>query len=277
MRLAATITIMGTALAMAGCNGGSDSQDNTASGSSSGTITVSSISANKLQYSQQTRFTVSGQGLDQGISLSASGCSNIVAVAGGTASQQVFTCNVSASGNWAAEVKASNGSVLLSASQTVPQPQVSMKTSMGDMVLELYPDKAPITVANFMQYANSGFYNNLIFHRVVKEFVVQGGGISVTGQTPATQPPIKLEVGKGLSNVRGSIAMARTSALDSATSQFFINTVDNTQLDTQGGGYAVFGKVVSGLTVVDQINLVPTDSNSQPLTQVVIKSVSQIK
>lgn len=155
--------------------------------------------------------------------------------------------------------------------------QVSMKTSMGDMVLELYPDKAPITVANFMQYVNSGFYNNLIFHRVVKEFVVQGGGISKTGQTPTTQPPIKLEVGKGLSNVRGSIAMARTIGLDSATSQFFINTVDNVQLDTKGGGYAVFGKVINGMSVVDQINLLPTDGNGLPQTQVVITSVSQIK
>lgn len=274
MRLAATITIMGTALAMAGCNGGSDSQDNTASGSSSGTITVSSISANKLQYSQQTRFTVFGQGLDQGISLSASGCSNIVAVAGGTASQQVFTCNVSASGNWAAEVKASNGSVLLSASQTVPQPQVSMKTSMGDLVIELYPDKAPITVANFMSYVNSGFYSNLIFHRVIKEFVVQGGGYNASLEAKATQPPIKLEVNKGLSNLRGTIAMARTGTLDSATSQFYFNTVDNVGLDTNGGGYAVFGKIISGLTVIDQINLVPT-SNSIPTTPVTINSVTQ--
>ena len=274
MRLAATITIMGTALAMAGCNGGSDSQDNTASGSSSGTITVSSISANKLQYSQQTRFTVSGQGLDQGISLSASGCSNIVAVAGGTASQQVFTCNVSASGNWAAEVKASNGSVLLSASQTVPQPQVSMKTSMGDLVIELYPDKAPITVANFMSYVNSGFYSNLIFHRVIKEFVVQGGGYNASLEAKATQPPIKLEVNKGLSNLRGTIAMARTGTLDSATSQFYFNTVDNVGLDTNGGGYAVFGKIISGLTVIDQIKLVP-NSNSIPTTPVTINSVTQ--
>ncbi|MFO1380802.1 MAG: peptidylprolyl isomerase [Chitinivorax sp.] len=186
----------------------------------------------------------------------------------------IFGCNNGGGSDPATPADTNSSGSSTPASNTI---QVSMKTSMGDMVLELYPDKAPITVANFMQYANSGFYNNLIFHRVVKEFVVQGGGISVTGQTPATQPPIKLEVGKGLSNVRGSIAMARTSALDSATSQFFINTVDNTQLDTQGGGYAVFGKVVSGLTVVDQINLVPTDSNSQPLTQVVIKSVSQIK
>lgn len=184
----------------------------------------------------------------------------------------IFGCNNGGGEDSSTPVSNNGGST--STSSTV---QVSMKTSMGDMVLELYPDKAPITVANFMQYVNSGFYNNLIFHRVVKEFVVQGGGISATGQTPATQPPIKLEVGKGLSNVRGSVAMARSIGLDSATSQFFINTVDNTQLDTQGGGYAVFGKVVSGLSVVDQINLVPTDSNNQPLTPVIIKSVTQIK
>lgn len=145
---------------------------------------------------------------------------------------------------------------------------------MGDMLLELYPNQAPITVANFMQYVNANFYNNLIFHRVVANFVVQGGGYNAAMQAASTRAPIKLEVGKGLSNLRGTLAMARTGVLDSATSQFFINTVDNIQLDTLGGGYAVFGKVVSGLSVVDQINLLPTSSDI-PLTPVVINSMTQ--
>lgn len=188
-----------------------------------------------------------------------------------TATLALFGCN---DGGNATATPISTSGTNTSTGSTI---RVSMKTSMGDMELELYPDKAPVTVANFMQYANSGFYNNLIFHRVVKDYVIQGGGISATGQTPATRAPIKLEVGNGLSNLRGSIAMARTLGLDSATSQFFINTNDNVKLDSQSGGYAVFGKVVSGLSVVDQINLIPTDSSDQPLTQVVIKSVSEIK
>ncbi len=281
MRLTATLAIFGAAL-LAGCN--SDGSDDPAppanTGSTTGTgspASVTSISANRLQYSQQSRFTITGQNLDQSISLNVSACSNLAEVTGNTASQRIYTCTISGVGSLTAEVKSASGASLYKAQQTVPMPQVSMKTSLGDLVVELYPDKAPISVANFMSYVNSGFYNGLIFHRVEKEFVVQGGGKSATGVIPATQPPIKLEVGKGLSNLRGTIAMARTNVLDSATSQFYFNTVDNIPLDTYGGGYAVFGKITSGLTVIDQINLVPTDSKAQPLTPVVINSVSQIQ
>lgn len=272
MRFAATLTVMGSMLALAGCNGGGS--DSPASSGSTGDIQVTGVTAGTLQYSKTASFTVSGSGLDQGISLAASGCSNVTEAAGASASQRVFTCTISASGKWNAEIRASNGALLYSAAQSVPVPQVSLKTSMGDMLLELYPNQAPITVANFMQYVNAGFYNNLIFHRVVANFVVQGGGYNAAMQAASTRAPIKLEVGKGLSNLRGTLAMARTGVLDSATSQFFINSVDNIQLDTQGGGYAVFGKVVSGLSVVDQINLLPT-SGDIPLTPVVINSMTQ--
>lgn len=270
MRFVGVLAGVTVIMALAGCNGDGGSSD------AGSTAPVNSVTPDRLQYSKQTRFTVQGQGLVQGTSLSASGCSNIAEEAGGTETKRIFTCTISAVGIWSADVKTAAGATLISASQTVPFPQVSMKTTMGDMVFELYPDKAPITVANFMQYVNANFYNGLIFHRVVKEFVVQGGGFNAAMQHASTMAPIKLEVGKGLSNIRGSVAMARTSALDSATSEFYINTVDNIALDTNGGGYAVFGKVTSGLSVVDQINLVPT-SNSVPVTPIVITSVTQIQ
>lgn len=138
-----------------------------------------------------------------------------------------------------------------------PIPQVTINTSMGNILVELNPEKAPITVANFLRYTDTGFYSNKIFHRISRDFVVQAGGYSTELiYISPTFAPIQLEVNRGLSNVRGSIAMARTSVLNSATSQFFINLGDNALLDTASGGYAVFGKVISGMNVVDQMNLV---------------------
>nr|WP_329604211.1 peptidylprolyl isomerase [Undibacterium nitidum] len=160
-----------------------------------------------------------------------------------------------------------------------PAPQVTMKTSMGDIVIELNPAKAPITSANFLRYVDVGFYSNKIFHRVISNFMIQGGGFTPDLVQASTYPPIKLEVNNGLSNVRGTIAMARTSVLDSATSQFFINVVDNTFLDTSGGGYAVFGQVVSGMDVVDKIKGVPTSTRGSyadvPVTTVSILSAER--
>ncbi|MFZ6798212.1 peptidylprolyl isomerase [Undibacterium sp. Di24W] len=160
-----------------------------------------------------------------------------------------------------------------------PIPQVSIKTSMGEIIVELNPTKAPITAANFLRYTDVGFYSNKIFHRVISNFMIQGGGFNQDMVEASTYSPIKLEVNNGLSNLRGTIAMARTSVYDSATSQFFINVVDNVFLDTNGGGYAVFGKVVSGMDVVDKIKAVPTTTRSGysdvPTTPVIINSVSR--
>ncbi len=165
---------------------------------------------------------------------------------------------------------------------TTPYPQVTMVTSKGSFVVELYPLNAPLSVANFLQYVTDGFYTNKIFHRVISNFVVQGGGYNASLVEAPTRAPIKLEVCNGLSNMRGTIAMARTSVLDSATSQFFINVVDNTALDTNGGGYAVFGRVVSGLDVVDAIKSVPTQNvvnfgGDVPITPVTITSATKTK
>jgi len=138
---------------------------------------------------------------------------------------------------------------------------VVMKTSMGDIRLELYPDQAPVTVQNFLEYANSGFYDGTIFHRVISSFMIQGGGFTPDMQKKATREPIVNEAANGLSNRRGTIAMARLPQPDSATAQFFINVQNNMNLDYNGAqnpGYAVFGRVTDGMNVVDDIRFVPT-------------------
>jgi peptidyl-prolyl cis-trans isomerase B (cyclophilin B) len=142
-------------------------------------------------------------------------------------------------------------------------PRVTLTTSKGDIVLELYPDKAPATVKNFLAYVKEGFYTGTIFHRVINGFMIQGGGFTADMNQKATHAPVKNEADNGLSNARGTIAMARTNDPHSATAQFFINLVDNAGLDRaspsgDGWGYTVFGKVVAGMDVVDAIAGVPT-------------------
>jgi len=141
--------------------------------------------------------------------------------------------------------------------------KVKLATSMGDIILELYPDKAPATVANFLQYVKDGFYNGTVFHRVMDGFMIQGGGLTADLQKKATRAPIKNEADNGLKNEPYTIAMARTSDPDSATSQFFINVADNKALNfrdknPRDWGYAVFGSVVQGKDVVDKIKAVST-------------------
>jgi len=142
-------------------------------------------------------------------------------------------------------------------------PQVLLKTSKGDITLELYPDKAPGTVKNFLAYVDAKFYDGLIFHRVIKGFMIQGGGLTADYSTRPAKPPIKNEAGNGLKNDRGTIAMARSGEVDSATCQFFINHVNNDFLNHRdntpaGFGYCVFGQVVAGMDVVDAIATTPT-------------------
>ncbi len=162
-------------------------------------------------------------------------------------------------------------------------PKVTLETTLGNIVLELDAVKAPISTANFLQYAKEGFYNGTIFHRVMPGFMIQGGGMDkdLNKKTAGMHSPIKNEWENGLKNVIGTISMARTSAPDSATSQFFINVVDNASLDVPRGGaaYAVFGKVVEGMDVVEKIRNTPTENNPKypggkvvPVTPVIIKS-----
>jgi peptidyl-prolyl cis-trans isomerase A (cyclophilin A) len=148
-----------------------------------------------------------------------------------------------------------------------PAPKVSIKTSMGEIILEVYPDKAPKTVENFLTYVKSGFYNGTIFHRVINGFMVQGGGYDQSMKEKPTRAPIQNEAKNGLKNRAYTIAMARTSDPDSATAQFFINVKDNQGLDfpnAMGNGYTVFGKVISGTQTIDAIRKVPTMVASAP-------------
>lgn len=176
--------------------------------------------------------------------------------------------------------------VSLSNAEAGKNPVVLIETSMGNIKVELYPDRAPITVENFLSYVNAGFYNGTIFHRVINNFMIQGGGFTEDMLPKATKSPIKNEANNGLKNSRGTIAMARTMIIDSATAQFFINQRDNNFLDhrdnsMQGFGYAVFGRVTEGMDVVDKIASVRTGTvkgfQNVPLTPVVIKSVKLLK
>ncbi len=157
-------------------------------------------------------------------------------------------------------------------------PVVVLDTTAGEITIELDREKAPITVDNFLKYVDDKFYDGLIFHRVIPTFMIQGGGFDsqLQEKQEGKRAPIRNESGNGLSNTRGTIAMARTNDPNSATCQFFINRVDNPNLDTYGGGYAVFGKVTAGLDVVDKIALGRTTVRSGmrdvPVDPVVIKS-----
>lgn len=170
--------------------------------------------------------------------------------------------------------------------QAKEKPMIEMVTSAGTIKLELYPEQAPVTVSNFLAYVDSGFYNGTVFHRVIKNFMIQGGGFDAELNRKPTQEPIKNEAANGLKNERGTIAMARTQIPDSATSQFFINTVDNKPLDYRndspmGIGYCVFGKVVEGEDVLDTIEAVKTGISKGmqdvPVETVTIERISKIE
>jgi len=164
-------------------------------------------------------------------------------------------------------------------------PIVVIETSLGNIKIELFEKEAPLSVKNFLNYTNSGFYSGTIFHRVISGFMVQGGGFTADLKQKQPETPIKNEAGNGLKNQRGTLAMARTGIVDSATAQFFINTVNNDFLNQrdktqQGFGYAVFGKVVEGMDVVDKIAAVRTVTRgfpNVPETPVTIKSVKLLK
>lgn len=165
-------------------------------------------------------------------------------------------------------------------------PVVLMSTSMGDIKIELYKDKAPVTVENFLGYVKDGFYDGTVFHRVIGGFMIQGGGFTPDMNQKKAKAPIKNEAGYGLKNEVGTIAMARTNVVDSATAQFFINVKDNAFLNhrnetAQGFGYAVFGKVIDGMDVVRKIENVKTGNSKGfsdvPVEPVTIKSVTVLE
>lgn len=169
--------------------------------------------------------------------------------------------------------------------ETTQNPKVVISTNMGDITVELDAAKAPVTVTNFLAYVDEKFYDGTIFHRVIPRFMIQGGGFDASLRQKKTRSPIRNEAGNGLKNVRGTIAMARTMVIDSATAQFFINTVDNGFLDhrdesVQGFGYAVFGRVTAGMEVVDAISAVKTGRvgpmSDVPNQPIVITSIRRV-
>ena len=176
--------------------------------------------------------------------------------------------------------------ICLQLNSAYANPKVLMETSKGDITIELFEKEAPRTVKNFLSYASEGFYNNLIFHRVIKDFMIQGGGMDSEMRQKDPKPPIKNEARRGLGNNRGTIAMARTNVIDSATAQFFINVKDNdflnhTDKTARGFGYAVFGEVIKGMDVVDSIARVKTGIfngfRDVPKEPILIKNVSIIE
>lgn len=257
---------LAAAAVMAACGGGGGGGDEPPV-STAATVTAVQVAANP-QYSRTTDITITGTNLGEGIAVGSAGCKTLVVhptlTPANPATTRYYQCTVSGLGDQQVAVtRNADGSTLGTAAFNVPMPQVTMTVSngaavSGDIVVTLAPDKAPITSDNFLNYVNSGFYDGLIFHRVLAGFVIQGGGYyPLSNTTPPqekpTNAPIALEVGKGLSNVRWTIAMARTTELNSATSQFFINLANNVVLDTAVGGYAVFGSVTAGTNVVTAI------------------------
>lgn len=165
-------------------------------------------------------------------------------------------------------------------------PFILLETTSGDILLELFADKAPQTVANFLRYVDEGFYKNTIFHRVIKDFMIQGGGLTIKMEEKKAHPPIQNEATNGLSNTKGTVAMAREAAPHSASAQFFINTVDNTDLDhtdtsNEGYGYCVFGQVAEGMDVVAKIEKIKTKAvgvhEAVPTDSVLIVSATRFE
>jgi peptidyl-prolyl cis-trans isomerase A (cyclophilin A) len=271
----ASLALSATLLAALSACGGSDDSTSTKP-------TVSEVSVDKLVYRQTSTFTIKGTDLT-GTTFLHQACLNLTELGTGTATERTYTCKIIRPGLVPLVVRDKSSNTVYSANQTIPlalQPRVKISTSMGDIEVELNPAKAPISVDNFLNYTEANFYTNKIFHRVIKDFMIQGGGFTADLVEAPVQAPILLEAGNGLSNVRGTIAMARTSVLNSATAQFFINAADNQlQLDASSGGYAVFGKVITGLDIVDLIQVVPTGVRGSysdvPTTTVLINSVTR--
>lgn len=261
-------------------------------GSSDDDPSVNSMAATPTAYGRTAIWTVSGLNLDRGISLriTAGQCSGLAEVGEGSATQRQYSCRVASLGELVAQVDDASGGRLATLRVIVPPPVVRLTLAQGTIEVELDPVAAPVTVNNFLNYVNGNFYNNTIFHRVVAGFVIQGGGYAPGNPDPVfktpTQPPIALESNNSLSNLRGTIAMARGSDPDSANSQFYINVVDNLALDyksPQEPGYAVFGRVTAGMDVVDAISIVPTRAIPSlglfdvPVTNVVVTTARQVR
>jgi|LauGreDrversion2_2_1035103.scaffolds.fasta_scaffold14836_1 cyclophilin family peptidyl-prolyl cis-trans isomerase len=224
---------------------------------------VTGAKVQSAQYGKTATIYLGGKDLRSNLSVDTSGaCTEPTFASNSNTDTLVLNCVVTKTGDFSLVVQTAEGAAIYSTTLNIPLPQVALITAKGSITVELDPTLAPISTNNFLSYVNKGFYRSTLFHRVIPNFVVQGGGYT-TGMVKKTEQsaPIELESNKGLSNLRGSLAMARTNLPNSATSEFYINLVDNLSLDYKNSanpGYAVFGKVIQGMDVVDAMAAEPT-------------------
>jgi len=224
---------------------------------------VTGVKVQSAQYGKTATIYLGGKDLRSNLTVDTAGaCTNPTFASNSNTDTLVLNCVVAKTGDFSLVVQTAEGATIYSTTLNIPLPQVALITAKGSITVELDPTLAPISTNNFLSYVNKGFYRSTLFHRVIPNFVVQGGGYTA-GLLKKTEQsaPIELESNKGLSNVRGSLAMARTYLPKSATSEFYINLVDNLSLDYKNAanpGYAVFGKVVQGMDVADAMAAEPT-------------------
>ena len=224
---------------------------------------VTGVKVQSAQYGKTATIYIGGKDLRSNLTVDTAGtCTNPVFASNSSTDTLVLNCVVSKVGDFPMVVQTAEGVAIYTTTLNIPMPQVALITSKGSITVELDPTLAPLSTNNFLSYVNKGFYRSTLFHRVIPNFVVQGGGYTA-GMVKKTEQsaPIELESNKGLSNLRGSLAMARTFLPNSATSEFYINLIDNLSLDYKNAanpGYAVFGKVLQGMDVVDAIAAEPT-------------------
>jgi cyclophilin family peptidyl-prolyl cis-trans isomerase len=247
---------------------------------------ITGVKVQTLQYSRTATIYLGGKDLRTSLVVESGGaCTKPSFAANSTTEVLVLNCTVTMVGDIPLNIKDANGTSIYTTSLNVPKPQVALITANGSITVELDQNKAPISVDNFLSYVRRGYYSNTLFHRVIPGFMIQGGGFT-TGMVrkPGLVDPIVLESKNGLSNLRGTLAMARTSVANSGTSEFYINLVDNLFLDYKNEGnpgYAVFGSVVQGLDIVDNIGVKATGFFNGfadvPLEDVVITMALQVK
>ena len=227
------------------------------------TPVVTGVKVQSVQYGKSATIYIGGKDLRSSLTVETGGvCTNPNFASNSTTDTLVLNCLASQAGDFTLALLSPDGQTIYSTVVNVPLPQVTLITGKGSITLELDPARAPISTNNFLAYVSKGFYRSTLFHRVIPNFVVQGGGYT-TGMVKKTDQaaPIELESNKSRSNLRGTLAMARTNLPNSATSEFFINLIDNVSLDFKNSanpGYAVFGKVIQGMEVVDAIAAEPT-------------------
>jgi cyclophilin family peptidyl-prolyl cis-trans isomerase len=247
---------------------------------------INAVKPEVLRYGNTATIYLGGKHLRSYLTVdTADSCTSPSFSAASTPELLVLNCSVKTVGDMPLTIKDPDGKTLYTTTLQVPQPQVALNTNLGRITLELDAAKTPITTQNFLNYVRQGYYQNTMFHRVIPDFVVQAGGYT-TGlvKKPGQVLAIELESNKGLSNLRGTLAMARTNAPNSATSEFFINLVDNTSLDyrnTSSPGYAVFGRVIDGLSIADTMASQSTGTvngfTDVPTQDIVITSAVQTR